>query len=111
VSGTDFYKEGTLNKLKNVPFIRAKALQSKTGDPNATVLARPAEVFFAPTEPSSDSLYDVYKRLFLFVDYGQVANGFLEAVGVRKQPSTDQLASMIVRDPTRFLQLSQSGEV
>jgi hypothetical protein len=108
---TDFYKEGTLNSLRNIPFIRAKAMRAKTSDPNATVLARPNEVFFTPHNTSGDTLYEVYKLLFLFVDYGKTANSFLEAIGVRSQPSTEQLADMIVRDPVRFLQLARSGEV
>lgn len=105
----DFYKDGTLNGLTNIQFIRTNGLPGK--DAVATVLARPSEVFFKPTEQGADSLYEVYKRLFLFVDFGKMANGFLEAVGVKHQPSTSQLATMLVSDPHKFLGLAGTAEV
>ena len=77
----------------------------------STVLARPSEVFFKPTGDSNLELYDMYRRIFLFVDMGRAANGFLEACGVKKQPSVEQLASLIVEKPYQFLKLAQTTEL
>lgn len=107
----DFYKEGTLNRLSNVPFIRTKALPREGQPAGATVLCRPGEVFFAPEDPENDSQYKVYRLLFLFVNFGKAANSFLEVAGVKRQPSTEQLAGLLVSQPAKFLQLAQTHQV
>ncbi len=104
----DFWKEGTLSKLSNIAFIRA-ANQRLGATPGETLLLRPSEVFFRPTSESASEVYELYKSFFHFIDYGKQGNAFLEACGVKQQPSVDQLANLIVQDPRRFLKLAGSS--
>lgn len=109
----DFYRDPakSLTKLSNIPFVRVR----DTRDPTAitTILCRPNAIFFRPQDDSSTSsnLYSVYQRVFLYVDYGSVANAFLEACGVRRQPSIEQLAGLMVGDPAKLLGLAQTKDL
>lgn len=109
----DFYRDPakSLTKLSNIPFIRVR----DTRNPAAinTILCRPNEIFFRPQDDSSTSsnLYSVYQRVFLYVDYGSVANAFMEACGVKRQPSIEQLAGLMVGDPAKFLRLAQTKDL
>lgn len=60
---------------------------------------------------TSSNLYSVYQRVFLYVDYGTTANSFLEACGVKRQPSIEQLAGLIVGNPEKFLGLAQTKDL
>lgn len=109
----DFYRDPakSLTKLSIIPFIRVR----DTRNPAAinTILCRPNEIFFRPQDDSSttSNLYSVYQRVFLYVDYGSVANAFLEACGVKRQPSIEQLAGLMVGDPAKFLRLAQTKDL
>lgn len=58
-------------------------------------LTSPSKCFFrnANVDP-------VYLEIFDFVDFGLHGNQFLRAVGVRDEPSTSQIAGMLVKDAT-----------
>ena len=109
----DFYRDPTklLAKLANIPFIRVR--DTRNPAKIDVSLCRPNEIFFRPQEDSSTSsnLYSVYQRVFLYVDYGTAANSFLEACGVKRQPSIEQLAGLIVGNPERFLGLAQTKDL
>ncbi|KAI9494351.1 hypothetical protein BDB00DRAFT_974372 [Zychaea mexicana] len=85
-------------KLRDVKFIPVKSHQ---GD---TVLIEPAQCYFESGEAT------FHKELFLYVDFGQLANSFLRSCGVKDEPTTMELASMLVKDPSRFWNLSGGGE-
>lgn len=102
--------ERTLDKLVSVPFIRVVDTRQSASSSGSTVLVRPSEVFFKPTDDASLELFKVYQRIFLYVDMGRSANAFLEACGVKRQPSTEQLTSLIVGNPRQFLNLAQTTE-
>lgn len=101
--------ERTLDKLAAVPFIRI-ADTRPAAPAGTTTLVRPSEVFFKPTDDASLELFKVYQRIFLYVDMGRSANAFLEACGVKRQPSTEQLTNLIVSNPRQFLNLAQTTE-
>jgi hypothetical protein len=113
VPSKDFYRDPSksLTKLLNIPFVRVR----DTRNPAAiiTILCRPNAIFFRPQDDSSTSsnLYSVYQRVFLYVDYGAAANAFLEACGVKRQPSIEQLAALMVGDPAKFLGLAQTKDL
>ncbi|RUS32742.1 hypothetical protein BC938DRAFT_474458 [Jimgerdemannia flammicorona] len=69
-----------------------------------TILVEPTSCYFESDKAS------FLKELFTYVDYGAVANGFLRSCGVKDEPTTIELAQMIVRDPQRYWQLSGGGE-
>lgn len=40
--------------------------------------------------------------MFIFVDFGDLANSFLRRCGTKDEPSVDQIAALILSDPVRF---------
>lgn len=58
----------------------------------------------------SESSASFHKELFIFVNFGPLANSFLRSCGVRDEPNTVELATMLVKDPQRFWDLSSGGE-
>ena len=44
-----------------------------------------------------------YSKLFVFVDFGASANNFLRACGTKGEPSTDDIAVILLKDPQKFL--------
>lgn len=51
-----------------------------------------------------------YKDIFDFVDFGQEANLFLLAVGSRREPTTNEIARMLVKEPARISASFQSSD-
>jgi len=51
-----------------------------------------------------------YSQLFTFVDFGTSANAFLKACGTRGEPSVEDIALALLRDPQRFLQLAEGWD-
>lgn len=68
-------------------------------------LMEPARCYF-----ESDDSSNFHKELFLYVSFGALANSFLRSCGVKDEPTTVELAAMIVKDPQRFWDLSSGGE-
>ncbi|KAG8886946.1 hypothetical protein FRB99_004337, partial [Tulasnella sp. 403] len=65
-------------------------------------MCKPGECFFKNERTTSD----MHAKLFTFVDYGDRANNFLRACGVRNEPGVQEVAGMMVKDPKRFLELA-----
>ncbi|KAJ6607773.1 hypothetical protein B0H10DRAFT_2070382 [Mycena sp. CBHHK59/15] len=61
----------------------------------------PTQCFFGSNESA-----DFHSKLFVFVDFGTAANGFLSACGTKHSPSVEELSSMLLSDPHRFYALS-----
>ncbi|CEP14613.1 hypothetical protein [Parasitella parasitica] len=85
----------TLRQLAFIPV-------EKNGSVN---LYQPAQVYF-----ESDASTSFYKDLFVYVSFGSRSNSFLRSCGVKDEPTTVELAAMIVKDPQRFWDLSSGGE-
>jgi hypothetical protein len=51
-----------------------------------------------------------YKDIFDFVDFGQEANLFLMAVGSRREPTNNEIARMLVKEPARISAAFQSSD-
>ncbi|CAO3616217.1 unnamed protein product [Cunninghamella blakesleeana] len=75
--------------------------ESKSG---SYLLVQPTECYFE----SDDANF--HKELFLYVNFGNLANSFLRSCGVKDEPTTFELASMLVKDPQRFWDLCGGGE-
>ncbi|KAI9246456.1 hypothetical protein BDA99DRAFT_592382 [Phascolomyces articulosus] len=84
-------------KLRDIKFIPVISQ-------NNIILVEPSQCYFESGEAT------FHKELFLYVDFGQVANSFLRSCGVKDEPTTMELASMLVKDPARFWNLSGGGE-
>ncbi|CAO3637571.1 unnamed protein product [Mucor hiemalis] len=72
---------------------------------NTVSLKNPAICYFESEDSPS-----FHKELFLYVNFGTLANSFLRSCGVKDEPTTVELAAMIVKDPQRFWELSSGGE-
>jgi Protein of unknown function (DUF3684) len=48
--------------------------------------------------------------LFIFVDFGPVANRFLSAYGSKSEPSINEVADILISDPKKFYELSGGYE-
>jgi hypothetical protein len=47
-----------------------------------------------------------HSKLFVFVDFGQQANSFLAACGVKSEPSVEEIALALLNDPHKFYELA-----
>ncbi|KAJ7039263.1 hypothetical protein C8F04DRAFT_1087709 [Mycena alexandri] len=61
----------------------------------------PAQCFFG-----LDGSAGFHSKLFVFVDFGTAANGFLSACGTKHSPSIDEVASTLLANPHRFYELA-----
>ncbi|KAI7898765.1 uncharacterized protein BX663DRAFT_579996 [Cokeromyces recurvatus] len=68
-------------------------------------LMEPSKCYFETEDSTS-----FHKELFLYVNFGKLANSFLRSCGVKDEPTTVELAAMIVKNPQRFWDLSGGGE-
>lgn len=85
----------TLRQLPFIPVDKNESIQ----------LFLPAQVYF-----ESDDSTNFHKELFIYVSFGSLSNSFLRSCGVKDEPTTVELAAMIVKDPQRFWDLSSGGE-
>ena len=53
---------------------------------------------------------EFHSKLFVFVDFGPVANRFLSACGSKSEPSIDEVAEILISDPKKFYELSGGYE-
>ncbi|KAL1743141.1 hypothetical protein HDZ31DRAFT_41634 [Schizophyllum fasciatum] len=62
----------------------------------------PTHCFFG-----GQSKAQLHSKLFVFVDFGSAANGFLSAVGTKQEPTVEQIAQILLADSYKFYQLSE----
>ena len=53
---------------------------------------------------------EFHSKLFVFVDFGPVANRFLSACGSKNEPSINEVAETLISDPRTFYELSGGYE-
>ena len=54
-----------------------------------------------------DTLYSV---IFVFVDFGPKANGFLRACGAKNEPSVEAIVQVMLASPVRYYKMTGGGE-
>lgn len=52
----------------------------------------------------------VHSQLFISVDFGARANGFLSACGTKEEPSVEEIATILLNDPRRFYGLANGRD-
>ena len=57
-----------------------------------------------------DSQAQFHSKLFTFVDFGSPANTFLGACGVKREPSVEEIAKILLDNPRQFYELSGGRE-
>ncbi|KAI8149845.1 hypothetical protein BJV82DRAFT_2121 [Fennellomyces sp. T-0311] len=92
------------SRMSDIGYQQWPKLRDAKFIPITNQLVQPSQCYFESGEAS------FHKELFLYVDFGQVANSFLRSCGVKDEPTTMELASMLVKDPGRFWSLSGGGE-
>ncbi|KAL0090981.1 hypothetical protein F4703DRAFT_1790933 [Phycomyces blakesleeanus] len=92
-----------LRQAKFVPVLDKRNENDSTSKPIMLVV-EPTQCYFESEESN------FHKELFLYVNFGQLANSFLRSCGVKDEPTTIELAAMLVKDPQRFWNLSGGGE-
>ncbi|CAE6464621.1 unnamed protein product [Rhizoctonia solani] len=89
-----------LDRMADTAFIpAAKTTVAPNGNVTATQqMFKPTQVYFGSTG-SRDS---IHSTLFTFVDFGPKAAAFLRAVGVKDEPTTQEICAIIMQNPKAF---------
>jgi hypothetical protein len=80
--------------MKIVP-IRAK-------DENNIIYHMPSKCYLG-----NDLQATFHSKLFVFVNFGQPANGFLTACGTKHEPSVDEVALALLDNPHQFYESTE----
>ena len=75
--------------------------------PNSTGprLSPPNQCYF-----KGESGGQFHSKLFVFVDFGTSANSFLKACGTKGEPSVEEIALILLKDPRQFFQLAEGRD-
>ena len=65
----------------------------------------PNQCFFG-----NESEAHFHSKLFLFVDFGALANNFLSACGAKSQPSVEEVVQILLADPRKFYELADGRD-
>jgi Protein of unknown function (DUF3684) len=91
-----------LTKLSNTPMVPT----SETGKGGETIrLLPPSQCYFG-----GDGGAPFHSKLFVFVDFGKQANGFLSACGTKHEPSVEEIALILLADPHKFYDLADGRD-
>ncbi|KAH7337817.1 hypothetical protein B0J17DRAFT_664321 [Rhizoctonia solani] len=89
-----------LDRMADTTFIpAAKTTVASNGNVTATQqIFKPTQVYFG----SAASRDSIHSTLFTFVDFGPKAATFLRAVGVKDEPTVQEICAMIMQNPRSF---------
>ena len=91
-----------LEILKQANFV---PVLSRTQDSKTSIRHLPPRLCFL-----GDGAGDKYREIFDYVDFGMNANTFLLKCGAKHEPSTLELAQLVVREPARIFTVFESAE-
>ncbi|KAI8369380.1 uncharacterized protein BYT42DRAFT_617411 [Radiomyces spectabilis] len=96
----------TLRTTKFIPVLdkRSAQLDAQKQKQPQTILVKPSQCYFESEQTN------FHKELFIYVNFGTLANSFLRNCGVKDEPNTVELATMLVSNPEKFWNLSGGGE-
>ena len=80
-------------------------IPNNSPEPTGPLLLPPNQCYF-----KGEFCCELYSKLFAFVDFGYSANNFLRACGTREEPSVEEIALVLLRDPQSFFQLAGGWE-
>ncbi|KAF9506993.1 hypothetical protein BS47DRAFT_1366980 [Hydnum rufescens UP504] len=93
------FSAADLKQLKETPFIPFVRV-----DKSLAKFIKPSECYIG------ESAARLHSRVFTFVDFGKRASVFLQACGTKLEPSSQQIAEMLISNPKRFYELSGGSE-
>lgn len=59
---------------------------------------------------SGDSNAQFHSKLFVYVDFGPIANKFLSACGTKREPSIEEITRILLADPRKFYEVVDGPE-
>ncbi|KAJ4468229.1 hypothetical protein J3R30DRAFT_3830515 [Lentinula aciculospora] len=92
------FSSSQLQKLSQLPIVPTRQPKDSGFQISNT---RPNQCFFG-----HEGKEGFHSKLFIFVDFGASANSFLSACGVKREPSVDEIALILLADPHNFYQLA-----
>ena len=95
------FSQAELLKLSETPFVPVKSI----GDKSIVKRLQPIDCYFSDTGGS-----ELHSKLFAFVDFGARAKVFLGACGTRQEPSVEDIAQILLREPRRIYELANGRE-
>lgn len=96
-----------LSMLAFVPATTEAAVEGSEKSPKTAQLRMmtPKQCYFKRTADQS-----FHSKLFVFVDFGSKANGFLSACGTKHEPSIEEIVQILLEDPKRFYRLCEGKD-
>ena len=88
---------GDLQQIADIPIVPVPS----TDDSNTVHMVPPRECFLGGSQFPEGHLH---RRIFTFVDFGERANGFLKACGVKAKPDCSDIVNILIKDPYDFLE-------
>ncbi|KAJ6495551.1 hypothetical protein C8R47DRAFT_1213045 [Mycena vitilis] len=88
-----------LQRLSKIPMVPTQPASPKAQE-GALQWLPPTQCFFGSETAGFHS------KLFVFVDFGTAANGFLSACGTKHSPSIEEVSLMLLANPHRFYELA-----
>lgn len=92
-----------LSKLSKLAIVPTKSDIGEKGD--SIRLLPASQCYF-----SGDSNAQFHSKLFVFVDFGPLANTFLSACGTKREPSVEEIAQILLANPRRFYDLADGRD-
>ncbi|KAI9333392.1 hypothetical protein BDR26DRAFT_608068 [Obelidium mucronatum] len=85
------------NILRTLKFIPITTPKDSPVNPGSPAWIEPTKVYFGGKNSSA------YLDLFTHIDFGDTSNAFLRACGVKDEPTPQELAEQLVRNPQSFM--------
>jgi hypothetical protein len=98
------FSAGEFDKIADLKIVPVPPSAPEQQEPDRVT---PRECFL---KSESDPADPFYQRLFKFVDFGQNANAFLKACGVKERPECIDILKVLLKDPQDFYKMAESHE-
>ncbi|KAJ3288068.1 hypothetical protein HDU79_005116 [Rhizoclosmatium sp. JEL0117] len=85
------------NVIRSLKFIPVTTPKDSPLNPGSVTWIEPTKVYFGSKNSSA------YQDLFTHIDFGETSNAFLRACGVKDEPTPQELAEQLVRNPQAFM--------
>lgn len=95
------YADFTTHELQRLSQLPIVPTQSDADKNSPLRWLPPTQCYFAGETKDS-----FRSKLFVFVNFGSPANGFLSACGTKHEPSVEEVALMLLADPHKFYTFS-----
>jgi hypothetical protein len=96
---------GNLQKIAHIPIVPIEKPASPDG-PKEVVMVPPRECSLGGSQYPEEH---IYHRIFTFVEFGEDANAFLKACGVKDKLGCSDIVNVLTTDPRGFLDKTNAG--